>query len=416
MLQKEKEAKNEKKLLTFALHGSGKKKGSDDEDGDNSDEDNDSEEDSEEDSEDEDSEEEDESESSGGTSDDENNKKKSTSSWLPKLSSPSRNNNNKKEAPGTPHRDTGNPWSNDNGPGQGRNLPPSVTNTRATNLLTKKPSLETLVEVRRKKKPKKSKKDSKKKKDKKKDDKSKDNKKGPESSEDESISPQSKNTMRAMSPLKSLFSRATAANKAETTPSINTTNEVKPSGSIGINPTDSNAAGDDAPARPTGFRAVRNTLNFANKLRTMVQVSNDANAGATPVKPVKLMCTCDDVMIKIPGCHGNSVFKFDIFDGERKIAQCFFYLGKEGELMYWGGEYSHAMQIIQQRRAVLHSGVVTSAGASPGLGGGPVLGAARASLGRAAGGAPTAQRRQSNAPDSPMIDFRVIAGAPLRSR
>jgi hypothetical protein len=62
--------------------------------------------------------------------------------------------------------------------------------------------------------------------------------------------------------------------------------------------------------RPTGAGVMRSTINFALKLRSMVQ--------KTQASPVKLDCVCnfDETVIKIPGCHGNSVFKFEILEGE----------------------------------------------------------------------------------------------------
>lgn len=51
-------------------------------------------------------------------------------------------------------------------------------------------------------------------------------------------------------------------------------------------------------------------------------------------------CVFDEV-IKIPGCHGNSVFKFEILHGERniKLGENVFYMNKYGNLMFWGGSY-----------------------------------------------------------------------------
>ena len=30
----------------------------------------------------------------------------------------------------------------------------------------------------------------------------------------------------------------------------------------------------------------------------------------------KMICHFEDVVVKIPGCHGNSVIKFEILEGE----------------------------------------------------------------------------------------------------
>ncbi len=69
----------------------------------------------------------------------------------------------------------------------------------------------------------------------------------------------------------------------------------------------------------------------------------------------------------------------------------YFYLSKEGEMMYWGGEYQKEMSIITQRRAIqFNSHIIT-----------------------------TASERTTKVGitgDAPVLEFRVIAGAPLRSR
>jgi hypothetical protein len=144
-------------------------------------------------------------------------------------------------------------------------------------------------------------------------------------------------------------------------------------------------------ARATRASVVRQTINFALRLRAMVQ--------KTQTVPLKLDCMCnfEETVVKIPGCHGNSVFKFEILEGERKISHCFFYLGKEGEMMYWGGEYQIEMKTIAPQRRAAH-----------------------ANGNRLTDGDPSKIIRgnsyQSDYFVDPVIDFRVIAGAPLRSK
>jgi len=142
-------------------------------------------------------------------------------------------------------------------------------------------------------------------------------------------------------------------------------------------------------ARSTRASVVRTTINFALKLRSMVQKTQSNN--------VKLDCMCnfEETTVKIPGCHGNSVFKFEILEGERKISHCFFYLGKEGEMMYWGGEYQLEMRTVAPQRRAAHSNRMSADEIAK------------------------ISRRNSNPMEfshEPKIDFRVIAGAPLRSR
>lgn len=56
---------------------------------------------------------------------------------------------------------------------------------------------------------------------------------------------------------------------------------------------------------------LRSTLNF---MSLGAQARNKASM-ATVTEP-KMICHFEDVVIKIPGCHGNSVIKFEIFEGE----------------------------------------------------------------------------------------------------
>lgn len=59
-------------------------------------------------------------------------------------------------------------------------------------------------------------------------------------------------------------------------------------------------------------RALRQTLNFALQIGTSVVTRRPSKIDRSG----KLMCCFDDIAVKIPGCHGNSVVKFEIFDGE----------------------------------------------------------------------------------------------------
>lgn len=54
---------------------------------------------------------------------------------------------------------------------------------------------------------------------------------------------------------------------------------------------------------------MRNTLAFAFGLSAMAKKS-------TVRKKSKVVCNFEDETIRIPGCHGNSVIKFEVFDGE----------------------------------------------------------------------------------------------------
>lgn len=66
-----------------------------------------------------------------------------------------------------------------------------------------------------------------------------------------------------------------------------------------------------------------------------------------------------------------------------------FYMGREGEMMYWGGEYARPITLLQQRRAVQFNASLIS----------------------------TREERTSNlGSGAPMLEFQIIAGAALRSR
>jgi hypothetical protein len=75
----------------------------------------------------------------------------------------------------------------------------------------------------------------------------------------------------------------------------------------------------------------------------------------------------------------------------RKFAAVYFYLSREGEMMYWGGEYQKEMSIITQKRAIqFNAHIITTAKETT--------------------------TKVGTVADAPLLEFRVIAGAPLRSR
>ena len=63
---------------------------------------------------------------------------------------------------------------------------------------------------------------------------------------------------------------------------------------------------------PSSSLLLRSTLNFMAPLR-----GNKTRASPTQVvEEPKMICNFHDVVIKIPGCHGNSVIKIEILEGE----------------------------------------------------------------------------------------------------
>ncbi len=108
-----------------------------------------------------------------------------------------------------------------------------------------------------------------------------------------------------------------------------------------------------------------------------------------------------------------------LYWNSRKYGNCLFYLSKEGEMMFWGGEYQRNVNLLQQRRAVQFNSHIINARNPRGGGGG--------STGSTGDGGPDAApeaKKAASSPaaasainsDEPILDFRVIAGAPLRAK
>jgi hypothetical protein len=95
--------------------------------------------------------------------------------------------------------------------------------------------------------------------------------------------------------------------------------------------------------------------------------------------------------VLIPGCHGNSVFRFEFMTGERKLASSIAFLGVHGSLMFWDKCFCEPITIIQSRRGlrVGHSSMSNSS-------------VERGNHSAVAGAA--------------KFNFRIRSGEPLRSR
>jgi hypothetical protein len=84
-------------------------------------------------------------------------------------------------------------------------------------------------------------------------------------------------------------------------------------------------------------------------------------------------------------------------------------------MMFWGGEYQRNVNLLQQRRAVQFNSHLINARNPAG---------APASSGEGGASAPAGHKRATPAPssanmlsnDEPILDFRVISGAALRSK
>jgi hypothetical protein len=91
--------------------------------------------------------------------------------------------------------------------------------------------------------------------------------------------------------------------------------------SVSVGAADSEARVGVQNFRMPTMAVVRGVVSRTKSLATTVgQQLGELNKNATlksiePTKSIKYFCDLDET-IKIPGCHGNSVLKFDVFDGE----------------------------------------------------------------------------------------------------
>jgi hypothetical protein len=93
--------------------------------------------------------------------------------------------------------------------------------------------------------------------------------------------------------------------------------------------------------------------------------------------------------VLIPGCHGNSVFRFEFMTGERKFASSIAFLGVHGSLMFWDKNFSEPITIIQSRRGLRVGHSMSSS---------------------------SGRDRHAAVAGAAKFDFRIRSGEPLRSR
>eukprot|EP00602_Paraphysomonas_sp_CaronLab_P013032 CAMPEP_0185044324 /NCGR_PEP_ID=MMETSP1103-20130426/43385_1 /TAXON_ID=36769 /ORGANISM="Paraphysomonas bandaiensis, Strain Caron Lab Isolate" /LENGTH=1760 /DNA_ID=CAMNT_0027584577 /DNA_START=146 /DNA_END=5428 /DNA_ORIENTATION=- len=105
-------------------------------------------------------------------------------------------------------------------------------------------------------------------------------------------------------------------------------------------------------------------------------------------KDVKYTVDLQDETLYIPGCHGNSVIRFDFFDGERKIGTNTFLLSSDQSLMFWGGEMTRKVDVNTTKKNVV--------------------------LGKKS--FPVERSRLGMSQACPLFEVRVAAGAAFRSR
>eukprot|EP00602_Paraphysomonas_sp_CaronLab_P013407 CAMPEP_0185038330 /NCGR_PEP_ID=MMETSP1103-20130426/33855_1 /TAXON_ID=36769 /ORGANISM="Paraphysomonas bandaiensis, Strain Caron Lab Isolate" /LENGTH=1809 /DNA_ID=CAMNT_0027576713 /DNA_START=184 /DNA_END=5613 /DNA_ORIENTATION=+ len=73
----------------------------------------------------------------------------------------------------------------------------------------------------------------------------------------------------------------------------------------------------------------------------------------TEKKEVKYTVDLQDETLYIPGCHGNSVIRFDFFDGERKFGTNTYHLSSDQSLMFWGGEMTREVEVVSTKKSVV---------------------------------------------------------------
>lgn len=86
-------------------------------------------------------------------------------------------------------------------------------------------------------------------------------------------------------------------------------------------------------------------------------------------------------------------------------------------MMFWGGEYQRNVNMQQQRRAVqFNSHIINSRGKGSSGGEGTPEGASAESKKTAVEVKKVSNSTAMLKSDEPILDFRIIAGAPLRSK
>jgi len=115
----------------------------------------------------------------------------------------------------------------------------------------------------------------------------------------------------------------------------------------------------------------------------ILKATTKKKQGRTNKKAKKLRCDFENETIIVPGCHGNSVLKLEVFNGSRKLGHSTLYMATEGTLMYWGGQYSKEVGIAEPTKGILQKAIMAAARPPE---------------------------------DNPAIHFNIIAGPPLRSR
>lgn len=135
---------------------------------------------------------------------------------------------------------------------------------------------------------------------------------------------------------------------------------------------DSNTDVEDSPTNKKGpdsrngsflmkrFDGIRKTrISFLPAIRNSLSgLFHSASRRNTRMESSDILPACLDLQgrtIRVPGCHGNSVIKVEIYDDDRKIGNKVFFLSRHGGWLFWGGKYSEEIKLIGANRAEQNS-------------------------------------------------------------
>lgn len=120
-----------------------------------------------------------------------------------------------------------------------------------------------------------------------------------------------------------------------------------------------NALGDDVREKGKGGLFSSSLASVASGLRKTLRLSSGPKAHHAALAPNATMtfsCDFNGQTFLIPGCHGNSVIRFDFLEGgRRKFASLTFHLSQHDKALFWGGKYSRPTATFAQRRGVVDS-------------------------------------------------------------
>lgn len=116
------------------------------------------------------------------------------------------------------------------------------------------------------------------------------------------------------------------------------------------------------------------------------------------VMAIQLFDLISLILSKFHPTHRMIALIFIQLSYRRKVGNCVFSLRNDGGMLYWGGEYTREINIVNNRRGAQMNNRVIPISLTPSL------------IGRRG-------RARTNSRESiPMFEFRIMAGAPMKSR